>query len=111
MVNRVKESIQYTTQTQKLTDTSGLQHQINSLIMSFVLLIFIVIAYMVYGAGVYSGKQAIISLIKPSQLKIFHSFSMVTVVSCLVQWIFASRRYDQEIKELTLNLTQYSKEE
>ncbi|CAL6092757.1 Hypothetical_protein [Hexamita inflata] len=95
----------------KYPSISGLQHQINCLIFSFVLLIFVVIAYMVYEAGVYSGKQAIISLIKPSQLKIFHSFSLMTVVSCLVQWIFASRRYDQEIKELTLNLTQYSKEE
>ncbi|CAL6065338.1 Hypothetical_protein [Hexamita inflata] len=111
MVNSVQESIQYTTQTQKLTDSSGLQQQINALIISFVILILVVITYMVYGAGVYSGKQAIISLIKPSQLKVFHSFSLVTVVSCLVQWIFTSRRYDQEIKELTLNLTQYSKEE
>ncbi|CAL6065312.1 Hypothetical_protein [Hexamita inflata] len=95
----------------KYPSVSGLQHQINCLIMSFILLIFVVIAYMVYEAGVYSGKQAIISLIKPSQLKIFHSFSLVTVVSCLVQWIFASRRYDQEIKELTLNLAQCGREE
>ncbi|CAL6025166.1 Hypothetical_protein [Hexamita inflata] len=95
----------------KYPSVSGLQHQINCLIMSFILLIFVVIAYMVYEAGVYSGKQAIISLIKPSQLKVFHSFSLVTVVSCLVQWIFASRRYDQEIKELTLNLAQCGREE
>ncbi|CAL6025183.1 Hypothetical_protein [Hexamita inflata] len=102
MANCIQEQIHFIAQSQKLTNISGLQHQINCLIFSFILLIFVVIAYMVYEAGVYSGKQAIISLIQPSQMKIFHSFSLVTVVSCLVQWIFASRRYDQEIKELTL---------
>ncbi|CAL6065346.1 Hypothetical_protein [Hexamita inflata] len=102
MANCIQEQIYFTAQSQKLTNISGLQNQINCLIFSFILLIFVVIAYMVYEAGVYSGKQAIISLIKPSQMKILHSLSLVTVVSCLVQWIFANRRYDQEIKELTL---------